>query len=296
MESISGTLTTLSNELIRAVEIAGRSVVRIDDGTRLTASGSIWSADGVIVATSHGVETDEGLVVETADGKSYEANVLGRDPESDIVVLQANGTGFPAFEVVSGLTSVGSLALALGRPGHAGLQATLGIVGSVTHEGSVLQTDAVLYPGFSGGALVDTQGRIAGLLNLSFGRGRGGAVTAGMVAQVVDSLLKHGSVPRGYLGIGSQPVSISDALQRSLGRAQSEGLLVVSVETDSPADKSGLFVGDIIVALEADPVGDPRQLRHLLGRLPAGQQVRLEILRGGNLSCVSATLGARGGR
>jgi serine protease DegQ len=294
MESISGTLTTLSNELVRAVQIAGQSIVRIEDGTRLTASGSIWSDDGVIVATSHGVEADEGLVVEAGDGTTYDATVVGRDSESDIAVLRANGTGFKGFEPVTEGTQAGSLALALGRPGRAGLQATLGIVGSVTREGTILHTDAVLYPGFSGGALIDTQGRFAGLLNLGFGRGRGGALAVDTVAQVVDSLLRHGSVPRGYLGIGSQPVSISDALQGMLGRAQSAGLLIVSVEPDSPADKSGLYVGDVIVALEGAPVGEPRQLRHALGQRSAGETVGLEILRGGQVSRVSATLGERG--
>ena len=294
MESISSALTSLSNELVHAVQIAGESVVRIDDGTRLTASGSIWSSDGVIVATSHGVESDEGLTVETGDGKTYDATVVGRDLESDIALLKASGTGFKPFESVTEVAPVGSLALAIGRPGNAGLQATLGIVGSITHEGTVLHTDAILYPGFSGGALIDTQGRFAGLLNVGFGRGRGGAVAAGSVAQVVDSLQRHGSVPRGYLGIGSQPVAISDALQQKLGRTQNVGLLIVSVEPDSPADKSGIYVGDTIVALAGTPVGDPRQLRHALGQRSAGEKVGLEILRGGDGTHLEATLGERG--
>jgi serine protease DegQ len=294
MESISGTLTTLSNELVRAVQIGGQSVVRIDDGTRLTASGVIWSSDGVIVATSHGVEADEGLVIETADGKTYEGTVVARDPESDIAVVKANGTGFKAFEPVSETPPPGTLVLALGRPGQAGLQATLGIVGSVGYEGTILHTDAVLYPGFSGGALIDTAGRFAGLLNLGFGRGRGGAIAAGTVDQVVDALLKVGSVPRGYLGIGSQPVAISETFQRNLGRAQGAGLLIVSIDTDSPADKAGLFVGDVVVALEGDPVGDPRQLRRALGQRSAGETVQLEILRGGQVNTLAATLAARG--
>jgi S1-C subfamily serine protease len=294
MQSISGTLTSLSNELVGAVQVAGDSVVRIDDGTRLTASGSIWSTEGVIVATSHGVEADEGLTVETGDGKTYDATVVGRDPESDIAVLKANGTGIKAFQHVTETTPVGSLVLAIGRPGHAGLQATLGIVGSVTHEGTILHTDAVLYPGFSGGALIDTRGRFAGLLNLGFGRGRGGVVAVSSVSKVVGSLLSHGSVPRGYLGVGSQPVSLGDALQRSLGRAQSAGLLIVSVEPDSPADRSGIFVGDVIVALDGSHVEDPRQLRRTLGERSAGEQVGLEILRGGQLIRIGAILGGRG--
>ena len=294
MESISGTLTTLSNELVRAVQVAGQSVVRIDDGTRLTASGSIWSGDGVIVATSHGVETDDGLVIETADGKTYEGTVVARDSESDIAVIRANGSGFEAFEPVAETPLAGTLVLALGRPGQAGLQATLGIVGSVSYEGTILHTDAVLYPGFSGGALIDTAGRFAGLLNLGLGRGRGGAIATGTVVQIVDTLLKLGSISRGYLGIGSQPVEIGDTLQRKLGRAQNAGLLVVSVETDSPADKAGLYVGDVVVALEGDPVADPRQLRKVLGQRSAGESVQLEILRGGQSSSVNVTLAARG--
>src|SRR5437899_6239819 len=124
-------LGDLSNALAEVVERAGQSVVRVDDGTRLTATGIVWSSNGVILATSHGVEKDEDLSIETADGKSYPANVLGRDPDTDLALLQAKVKGLLAIErAPEDTVKVGHLALALGRPGNSGLQATIGMLGS----------------------------------------------------------------------------------------------------------------------------------------------------------------------
>jgi serine protease DegQ len=293
MASINGILSTLSGELVAAVQKGGQSIVRIDDGTRLTASGSVWSADGFVVATSHGVETDEGLTIETRDGKSYEAVVVGRDPESDIALLKASTDELTPFEPSQESAQAGALALALGSPGQAGLQATFGMIGSVSHEGTVLHGDFTLYPGFSGGALVDTQGNLLALLNLSFGRGRGAALSQSFVSGVVESIKQHGTVQRGYLGIGTQPVEISAQLRERLELSQTIGLLIVSVEADSPADQAGLFVGDVIAALNGQDMDDPRGLRGVLGRQGAGATVNLKVVRGGQIAEVSAVLGGR---
>jgi S1-C subfamily serine protease len=295
MESINGILSTLSNELVAAVEKGGKSVVRIDDGTRLTASGCVWNGEGIIVATSHGVESDEGLAIETGDGKRYEATVVGRDPESDIAVLKVDGAGLTPFEFSTSPNSAGALVLALGRPGQAGLQCTFGIVSSLTHEGNVLHADATLYPGFSGGALVDTQGRLAGLLNVSFGRGRGAALSHAFVSGIVESILKDGVVQRGYLGVGTQPVEFSGQLRQRLPLTQDGGLLVVSIESDSPADLAGLLIGDVIAAIDGREVEDPRELRRTLRRQTSGASIVLKVVRGGELVDVTATLGAREG-
>lgn len=299
MAVTSSILENLSQEIIQAVQRGGLSVVNIDDGTRLTASGSIWTGDGVIVATSHGVEQDEDLVVTTSEGKEFKATVVGRDPESDIAVLRIDASGLPSFKG-SALqdVGVGALVLALGRPGGVELQSTFGVIRSTSGvrlpkgDDNLYYPDATLYPGFSGGALVDARGNFIGLLNLAFGRGRGVALGAAIVREVVDAILAHGSVQRGYLGIASQPAALSKTLREAIGRDEEKGLLVISVEADSPAETAGLLVGDTILTLSGQATGDPYELRRALRSMRSGDEANLEVVRAGQLQAVAVTLGA----
>ena len=289
----SSLLGDLSDALSNVVEKAGQSVVRVDDGTRLTATGVVWSSNGVILATSHGVEKDEDLSIETADGKSYPTNVIGRDPDTDLVLLQAKVKGLPAIERAREDTvKVGHLALALGRPGNSGLQATIGIIGSRIESqsggqtGYILHTDVVLYPGFSGGPLVDIEGRIVGLNNLMYGRGKGVAVGTPILTHIAGALLSHGRVQRGYLGVRTQNAD----LPKSLGLEQSGGALIVQVESVSPAERAGLLLGDVILAADGQTVNDVDDLRTILRARQAGQDVSLKILRAGAVKEVTASL------
>jgi S1-C subfamily serine protease len=288
-------LMSLSNELANTVELVGPSVVRVDDGSRLTASGLIWSADGTIVSTSHGVERDENVSIELTDGSVLRADIIGRDTDTDIAVLRVNASGLPAIQKSSPEDSrVGHLALALGRPGDSGLQATIGIISSrqetQTHgqPGFILHTDAVLYPGFSGGALANAKGQVMGLTNRLFGRGTGIAIGLPIVTLIVNALLAHGRVRRGYLGVRSQLVALPTALQESLGLNQERGLLVIAVEPGSPADTGGLMLGDTLLAINGQLLQDIDDLRrHLI----AEQTVAVRILRGGVVQEVRITLG-----
>ncbi len=275
-------LIDLSAALADAVERAGRSVVRVDDGTRLTASGVAW-ADNLVVSTSHGTEADEGLTIETADGTRHEATLVGRDHDADLAVLRVEG-GLAPFAPAE--ARVGALALAIGRPGERGLQATLGVVGSKREAsvGAVLHTDATLYPGFSGGALVDAAGGLLGVLNLGWGRGRGVAVDYALVRESVDAILNGGVVRRGYLGVRTQPAELPGG---------SVGLLVAHVEEGSAAHAAGLGLGDVILRLEGQATDDPRALRRLLRGFRAGQTVAVDVLRGGTAHTIEVTLGAQ---
>src|SRR5579871_7003815 len=179
-ETSAGLLRSLSSELASVVERVAPSVVRVDDGSRLTATGIIWSADGLVATTSHGVERDENLAVERADGTRLPATLVGRDPDTDLALLRVNASGLPAVQrAAPDDVKGGHLVLALARPGNAGLQATLGIISArqdSQNDGQdeyLLHTDALLYPGFSGGPLVDVSGQVVGLINLMFGRGKG---------------------------------------------------------------------------------------------------------------------------
>ena len=300
MSENDNALTALSDSLAEIVAATAPSVVRVDDGSRLTATGMIWSSDGFVLTTSHGVERDEEVVVELASGQRLAAEIMGRDDESDLALLHVEGEGLqPITPAEESEARVGSLVLALGRPGRAGLQATWGIISArleTQSEGRdeyILNTDAVLYPGFSGGPLVNTRGQVVGLTNLALGRGQGVALGTSVLTHVVDMLRAHGQVPRGYLGISTQSVRLPESQRGLLGASQETGLLVVAIGSGSPAEAGGLFLGDILLALDNQPVSDADSLRRRLRALPAGQRVMMTLLRGGQRTEVSVMLGAQ---
>jgi S1-C subfamily serine protease len=295
------TLARLSEGLAGMVEKAGQSIVRVDDGTRLTAGGLVYSHEGIVVATSHGVERDEDIVLEAHDGRQIEASVVGRDQDTDIAVLRAEGLGLGPLETAApDSVRVANLAVAVGRPGRAGLEATLGLVSARIETETngqpsyIVRTDASLFPGFSGGALVDMHGRAIGLLNLMFGRGRGVAVGMPVVDAVVESILKHGSVKRAYLGVRTQLVPLPDSLTSLPGVAQEEGLLVVGVESGSPAEQGGVLLGDTLLAIGKIAVADVDALRAALRGTAPGGETTLRIVRGGVVMEVRIVVGTAG--
>ncbi|MES2462378.1 MAG: trypsin-like peptidase domain-containing protein [Armatimonadota bacterium] len=293
----SGGLSAFSEALANIVEASSPSVVRVDDGSHLTASGTIWSADGVIVTTSHGVERDEELAVILADGTRHAAALIGRDADTDIAVLRIEGAaGLAAItRAETSSVRVGQIVLALGRPGEHGLLTTIGIISTRRdsqtggHEEYILSTDADLYPGVSGGALVNAQGAFVGLLNRMYGRGLGVALGTPLVDRVVNTLLAHGRIPRGYLGIRTQLVAIPAHLKVSLDLAHTQGLLVVNVDAGSPAEQGGLLLGDTLLTIGGEAVQDVGTLRRYLH---PGHPVPIQILRGGTLVEITPTVGA----
>ena len=294
------TLAALSAELSDVVARVGPSVVRVDDGSRLTATGLLWTEDGVVLTTSHGTERDDDLLVELADGTRLPAVLVGRDPETDLAVLRVSASGLrPVTKADPEAVQVGQLVLALGRPGESGLSATFGIISARqdTQDGGrpeyILHTDATLYPGFSGGPLVNVAGEVVGMTNLSYGRGMGFALGLPILAHVADALLAGGAVKRGYLGVSTQSVALPQSLQTALAVSQERGLLVVQVESGGPADTAGLSLGDILLGLGGAALDDVDDLRRHLRGLAAGQAVTLDLARGGAAHSLTVTLGAR---
>jgi S1-C subfamily serine protease len=293
-------LRNLSDDLAATVETAGPGVVRVEARRRLPASGIVWSSDGVVVTAHHVVERDENISVGTAGGETVAAALVGRDPTTDLAVLRVETADLtpPTWAESEGL-SVGHLVLGLGRPGRTA-QATLGIVSALgegwrTPAGGrvepYLQTDLVMYPGFSGGPLVDVAGGVLGLNTSALLRGISLAVPTPTVRQVVETLLAHGRVRRGYLGVGAQPVRLPADLAEGVG--QETGLLLVSVEPDAPADGAGLTLGDTIVALDGQPVRHMDELLALLGGDRVGASVPVGIVRGGQTQELTVTIGER---
>ena len=289
----------LSSELAGMVEAAGPAVVRVEGRRRIPASGILWSEDGIVVTAHHVVKRDDRLSVGLADETQLEAELVGRDPTTDLAVLRVDGAKLsPAATADLEDLSVGHLVLALGRPGRT-VQATLGIVsalgtswqtaagGTIDHY---LQTDVVMYPGFSGGPLVDASGKVLGL-NTSALRGVSLSIPSATVGRVVESILSHGRVQRGYLGVGVQPVNLPEALAEELG--QETGLILISVEPGSPAEDGGLTLGDTLLSVNGEPVRRLDELMSLLSGDLVGEEVIVSILRGGGTREQKVTVGER---
>ena len=268
---MSNVLSSLSDDLAGVVESAGKSVVRVEARRQHPASGIVWSDDGLVVTANHVVESDNEIVLGMPDGKTVKASLVGRDPTTDITVLRAEASGLttPTIDSTDG-PRVGNIVLALGRPGQSVL-ATMGIVSAVgeawrTGAGgrinSYLQTDVVMYPGFSGGLLVDAGGQVLGLSTSGLTRGASVAIPTQTLSSVVQVLLEHGRIRRGYLGIGAQPVRLSATVAKAIG--QETGLLLVSVEPEAPSEQAGLAIGDTIITVDGQAV---RHLDELLSAL-----------------------------
>jgi S1-C subfamily serine protease len=297
---MSNVLLNLSDDLASLVETTGLGVVRLEARRRLPASGVLWSADGLIITAHHVVERDDQISIGLADGKSVAATLVGRDPSTDLAVLRAAAKNLapPTWAGPDSLR-VGHLVLAMGRPGKT-VQATLGIVSALgggwrTRGGGqidrYLQTDVVMYPGFSGGPLVNAAGQVVGINTSALLRGTSLALPTTTVARVVEDLAAHGKVRRGYLGVGTQPARLPEGLAEQLGQAT--GLLLVSVEPGSPAEQGGLFMGDTIVTFDDQPVRHHDDLLVHLGGDRVGASVPVRIVRGGQVLDVQVVVGER---
>lgn len=293
-------LIELSTAMANAVEKAGESTVLVDARRRLPASGIALSKELVLTA-SHVVEVDEGIQVTLPDGTELSAEIVGRDPGSDLALLKLEKASASPMES-DGDPRIGQLVLALGRPTSEGVQASLGVVSAIggptrTRRGGMLEkyirTDAVPYPGFSGGPLIDADGKVVGINTSGLGHGNSVAIPIELAKKIADSLEKHGSVKRGYLGIRSQSVEVTAEAQKALGRDQAQGLLVVSLEEDSPAAEGGLMVGDIIVSLNGEPAETHDELMTLLTGEVVGVATPVEILRGGKPKTIKVTVAER---
>ncbi len=292
------TLATLSDELAAAVELAGRSVVTVDARPRTPASGTTW-AGGVVVTADHVIERDDNITVTLPDGSTTRATIAGRDAGTDLAVLKlASSAPAPAETVPLDAVRVGHLALAIGRPRVGSPMASFGIISAIggqwrtarggTVEGYV-RADVSLYPGFSGGPLVDTSGRVIGLNSWYLARGQELAIPATAVSNIVRVLLTEGRVRRAYLGVTSQPVRLPGPVRQQLGLSQEAGLMILGIETDSPAERAGLLMGDVLIGVAGRTVSDPGELRDALGAATVGQPLTVTVIRGGQRQDLDVT-------
>ncbi|MFL7867495.1 MAG: S1C family serine protease [Anaerolineales bacterium] len=296
---MSNILVELSNAMAAAVEKAGLSTVMVNARRRMPASGIAYTAE-LILTANHVVERDEGISVTLSDGNEIPATVVGRDHGTDLALLRLERPLASPAETAQD-AKIGQLALGLGRPSNEGIEASLGVVSAVggpvhTRHGAIdryIRTDTTPFPGFSGGPLVDAEGRVIGLNTSGFGHGVALTIPADLAWKVAEQLAKHGSVRRGYLGVRSQGVEIPGAAQKALKREQATGLILIGVEKDSPAEAAGLMVGDIIVAVDSQLVRDHDELFACLSGDVVDKSTPVEVLRGGQLQTIDVKIGVR---
>jgi S1-C subfamily serine protease len=285
-----------SDSLAAAVEKAGRVTVTVDARGRFPATGIIWNSNGEILTADHVVQRDDNINVTLADGSTHAATVVGRDPASDLVLLKVEASGLPAPEFAENV-KVGHLVFAVGRPTD--LQATLGSIvalggpvrGRHRRFEAYVQSDVTMYPGFSGGPLVDASGRVVGLNSSSLARGASLAIPVSALRGIVDALRRDGRVKRGFLGVSTQPVALAEDAAGQLG--QPTGLMVIGTEKGGPADQGGVLQGDVIVAVGADTISDIEDLQAALGPETVGQATPIKVVRGGEVRTLNVTVGVR---
>ena len=302
----ASTLRAFSDDLAAAVERAARSVVAIHARPRIAASGIYWR-DGVVVAASHTIRKEQEIAVTLPNGTRATANLVGRDGGTDLAVLRLDAT--PAGNAVSRpvlspaeALRVGALVLAVGRPGDGGVSTSLGVISATSERwrtwsgGEIdrfVRLDLSIYDGFSGGALVDADGNVLGVNCSALARGTPLTVPNATVDRVVDALLTRGHVARAYLGVAMQPARLTKALADRLQLDDPSGVLVVMVESDSPADRAGLLVGDLIVAAAGKSVAEPQDVAELLSAEQVGAALELSVVRGGERHSLTVTVGDR---
>jgi S1-C subfamily serine protease len=248
------------------------------------------------------VEHEDGIKVTLADGAEVSARLAGRDAGSDLAVLKLERPVENIAEATKSPARLGQLALVLGRPSPSGIEASLGTVSAIggpirTGRGGMLEkyirTDSISYPGFSGGPLVAADGTVLGVNTSGLANGAAVTIPAEIAWKIADTLVKHGRIQHGYLGIRSQTVEIPASSQKALQRDQGTGLLVVGVENDSPASKGGLIVGDILVAVAGVPVLHHDELFTRLDGNVVGKSTPIDILRGGQPQTINVIVGER---
>src|SRR3954468_19573529 len=293
----SDLLTSFSNGLADAVAIAAPSVVQVQ-GRRRPASGIVY-ADNVVVTMVRTLGREDGLHVRRHDGQTLDAELAGWDPTTSLAVLRVPGLGLAPIAPASAPARVAHLALAVARswsnniPASAGLVAVIGgplPTGRRRAIDQVIRTTAPMHDGFAGGAFLDTSGGLIGIATAAAIRGTGVVIPAAIAWNTAATVLEHGSLKRGFLGIAGQPVALPES-QRSDGREQA--LLVVGVTAGSPAATAGVLVGDIVFEFDGHPVEAPEELLDLLLGDRVGKAVLLKVLRGGAPTELTVTVGER---
>jgi S1-C subfamily serine protease len=283
-------LDAYSSAVIHAVEAVGPAVVKIDAGSG-GGSGVLFTPDGLILTNSHVVDKSGPLAVVMTDGRSARADLIGQDADTDLAVIRIDGSALPwATLGDSRAVRVGQIAIAIGNPYGFHHSVTAGVVSALGRSlrarsgrlmDDIIQTDAALNPGNSGGPLVTTRGEVIGVNTATIlpAQGLCFAIASNTARFVASRLLRDGRIRRSYIGLGGQTVPIPRAVARENQLAVTSGVFVVSVEPNSPAAVAGLKDGDVVLAFAATPVTGVDDLHRLLTEEKIGVPTAVAILR-----------------
>ena len=292
-------LIAFSEQSAEIVANVGKSIVAIN-GQRFPCSGIYWR-DSLIVTSAESLKRTKDITITLADNKTVPVTLLGKDASTDIAVFQTSAS-IPIAPIDSKCElQVGHLAIAVGRDSNRGLSVAHGVVNTVGgawrsslggHIDRFIRLDINLYPG-GGSALVNAAGQVVGF-NTTGPRRSILTIPAITVDRVVGQLLETGRINRGYLGVGMQPVALPESLINKLALTSDRGLMIVSVEIESPAQSAGIILGDIIIAIEDTPIKRLKDIQAYLEPQNVGTTIKIGLIRAGEFKNVALTIGDSG--
>jgi S1-C subfamily serine protease len=299
---MENTFVGLSNELAEIVQDLSPYVVSVAARRHYSSSGLRWK-DDTIVTASHTIERDEDITVGLAGGPTVEASLVGRDPGTDLAVLRVKQAGPSAADrIANDAVKAGELALVVGRSPNSGVNASLGIISATsgpwrTWRGGQLDAyvrlDARMFPQSSGGAVVNGRGQIVGIATSALTRIAGLAIPVSTITSVTEALLARGFLPRGYLGIGVQPVPLTEGMRQKLSVSNRSGLIVLTVEPNGPGDQGGILPGDIVLGVNDRAIEQTEDLQAFSHSAVIGTSAKIKFIRGGALNESTVTVGER---
>ncbi len=292
----------LSNQLAGAVEKASAGIVAVHGRPRIGSSGIIWRKN-FILTSSESIRAEEGIRVLFPDGRAAEARLQGRDPGTDLALLEADtGELAPATFASDESLKVGQLVLAVGRTANTGPIASFGIISGVAGEWQswrggrldpFVRLDIGVYPTSTGGGVVDASGDLVGVVSTGLSRSSVLAVTSKTIDRVAGKLQEKGHVGRPYLGISLQPVALPRDLKDKFQLTQETGIMILGIEPEGPAAAAGLILGDVLIAGGGEVLSDPEVLSTVLHRAGSGETVAFRLLRAGEVQEVGVRVGER---
>ena len=302
LDMANSILETISSEFSSAAEKVGGGVVAVHARRWLPTSGIEWKK-GVVVTVHHGVQRDEDIKVLLDGDRAVSAKLVGRDPRTDIAVIRIEERSSSAPQLGDSTSlRLGHLVLALGRTRRGDLVASSGIIGGISGEwrnrrggqlDQQIRLDLALYPGFSGGPLLNARGEVVGINTRGLAHGRAVTVPVATVNRVVEELLEKGHIARPYLGIAMQPVEVPEDMRSKLPSQPRVGLLVVHVENDGPAEKAGMLLGDVLFEEGGETVEHVDSIQDSLATAKIGDVLQIRVIRAGEIKPVSIKLGER---
>jgi S1-C subfamily serine protease len=294
-----------SKELSEIVDKAGNAIVAVDARSGHTSSGIVWHPDTILTA-AHAVRHETNIGIILGPGRTVLARLVGRDRGTDIAVLRLDQAieAQPAQFGDTKSLSVGQMAVAVARTRRGNIVASAGIISGLMGEWQVarsridqfIRPDINLYPGFSGGALLDAAGSILGLNTSGLLRGKSITIPSSTVLRIAEEIASTGHVALPYVGLVMQPVQIPDSLQKKAGVNTATGLLVMHVEPAGPADAAGVLLGDVLLDMDGRAFADVDDMSEVLGQKGAGQEVQTSLIRGGQRLQVGIRIGNRPAR